>query len=126
MQAKELTAITTATASSELTDAIRAAARADALYATRLTVPSLGVTVQDGLLFEGGRLIVPTDRALRTRILAECHDAVTGAHFGRDKTLSAVQARFRWVGLATDVEQYVASCDACQRNKPSQQLTPAC
>ena len=49
---------------------------------------------------------------------------MTGAHFGRDKTLSAVQARFRWVGLATDVEQYVASCDACQRNKPSQQLTP--
>ena len=123
-QAKELTAITTATASSELIEAIRDAARADAHYATGVAIPTLGVTVRDGLQFEDARLIVPADRALRTRILAECHDAATGAHFGRDKTLSAVQARFRWVGLATDVEQYVASCDACQRNKPSQQLTP--
>jgi transposase InsO family protein len=26
--------------------------------------------------------------------------------------------------MAADVDRYVASCDACQRNKPSQQLTP--
>ena len=32
--------------------------------------------------------------------------------------------RFTWAGLSTDVERYVASCNSCQRNKPSQQLTP--
>jgi transposase InsO family protein len=75
-------------------------------------------------LFDGSRLCVPNDAALRTRLLAECHDSVTGAHFGRDKTLEAVKARFSWDGLASDVDRYVATCDACQRNKPSQQATP--
>ena len=38
--------------------------------------------------------------------------------------LAAAQARFEWRGMATDVEQYVLTCDACQRNKHSKQLTP--
>ena len=76
-----------------------------------------------GILFDDTRMLVPADAELRTSILAACHDDTTGAHFGRDKTLEAVRRRFTWPGMATDVERYVASCDACQRNKPSQQLT---
>ena len=33
------------------------------------------------------------------------------------------QKRFAWRGMASDVEQYVLTCDACQRNKHSKQLT---
>ena len=109
---------------SKLTADIRKAAAADAAYVALLAAPPLGREVLGGLLFDDGRLCVPNDAALRTRILAECHDAVTGAHFGRDKTLEAVKSRFSWDGLTSAVEQYVATCDACQRNKPSQQLTP--
>ena len=70
-----------------------------------------------GLLWTavGSRLVVPDDLALRTRILGQCHDSVTGAHFGRDKTLAAVQQRFAWRGLDTDVGNYVANCDSCQQ-----------
>jgi transposase InsO family protein len=109
---------------SKLTADIRKAAAADAAYIALLAAPPLGREVLGGLLFDDGRLCVPNDAALRTRILAECHDSVTGAHFGRDKTLEAVKSRFSWEGLTSAVEQYVATCDACQRNKPSQQLTP--
>ena len=35
-----------------------------------------------------------------------------------------MQKRFDWPGLSGDVERYVSTCDSCQRNKPSQQLTP--
>ena len=122
--AASLASIALTRITSELTAAIRKAASADAAYAASLAAPPFGLVVLGELLFDGSRLRVPSNAALRTRILAECHDAVTGAHFGRDKTLEAVKARFSWDGLASDVDRYVATCDACQRNKPSQQATP--
>ena len=110
--------------SSSLTSDLRVAAALDPAYVAQLAAPPMNHDVVGGLLFDGDRLCVPDDLQLRTRILAECHDAVTGAHFGRDKTLDAVKSRFAWDGLATAVDKYVATCDACQRNKPSQQSTP--
>jgi len=109
-----------------LSQSILNAAAADATYCLLVSDPPADTQVQGGLLWDssGTRLYVPNDSVIRTRILAHCHDDPTGAHFGRDKTLAAVQQRFRWAGLTTDVELYVSTCDACQRNKPSQQLTP--
>ena len=116
----------TAVVDPQLSAAVGRAALLDASYAVLLADPPLDTRVHEGLLWDlsGAIMYVPNDRALRTRLLAMCHDDATGAHFGRDKTLNAVQQRFRWRGLTTDVEAYVETCDACQRNKPSQQRTP--
>ena len=124
LEEAQVAEITATTITSELTAVIRTAAAADATYQQLVKQPPPTAVVREGLVYQGDRLMVPADRALRTRLLAECHDTPTGAHFGRDKLLSTMQARFIWTGLATDAEQYVATCDACQRNKPSQQLTP--
>jgi transposase InsO family protein len=107
-----------------LTQRIVAAARDDAAYQQWLANPPAGLEAVHGMLFDDTRMVVPADAALRTAILTACHDEITGVHFGRDKTLAAVQRRFTWKGLSADVERYVASCDSCQRNKPSRQLTP--
>ena len=105
--------------------AMREAAAADEEYQRWLQAPPPGLTAEGGLLFDSThRMLVPLGAALRTRILAEHHDSVTGAHCGRDRMLAAMQRRFDWRGMATDVEQYVLTCDACQRNKHSKQLTP--
>ena len=79
------------------------------------------INVRGGFLYHGDRLYLPNDSALRTRILQECHDAPTGGHFGKDKTIEQVKRRFYWPGMDKLIIQYVTSCDACQRNKPSQQ-----
>ena len=81
--------------------------------------------VRHGLVYVGDtdRLYVPADAALKTRILHECHDAPTAGHLGKDKTLEQVKRRFYWPRMDADVLQYVRTCDACQRNKPSQQAT---
>jgi len=107
-----------------LAERIVAAAAADSAYQQRVADAPAGLTVAGGLLYEGMRLVVPNDAALRTALLAECHDSITAGHAGRDKTLQMMQSRFSWPGMSTDVAQYVVSCDSCQRNKPSQQLTP--
>jgi Integrase zinc binding domain/Chromo (CHRromatin Organisation MOdifier) domain len=108
-----------------LANAARRAAASDSEYQRWLRSPPEGMQVSRDLLFDGQlRLRVPVDRALRTRILAELHDSVTGAHCGRDRMLAEAQRRFEWRGMANDVEQYVLTCDACQRNKHSKQLKP--
>ena len=69
------------------------------------------------------RLYIPNDVALRTRLMHECHDAPTSGHLGKDKTIAQVKRRFYWPRMDAEIVQYVTSCDACQRNKPSQQST---
>ena len=39
---------------------------------------------------------------------------------GMDKTLEMISRNFYWLGMAEDIEDYVRSCDDCQRNKASQ------
>jgi hypothetical protein len=105
--------------------AVRRAATADEEYQRWLQSPPTDTHVHRGLLFvKGGQLRVPAQAVLRTRIMAELHDSPTGAHCGRDRMLAEAQSRFEWRGMAGDIEQYVLTCDACQRNKHSKQLTP--
>src|SRR5262249_52291649 len=55
----------------------------------------------------------------KDRIIRECHvSAVGGSHFGRDKTCDKVTERYYWIGIQDDVEDFIGSCDACQRNNP--------
>lgn len=107
-----------------LMQAARRAAKGDAEYMRLLQAPGTDMSAENGLLFHRWRMCVPADAALRTRILSELHDSPTGGHCGRDRMLAEVQQRFEWKGMARDVEQYVLTCDACQRNKHSKQLKP--
>ena len=118
---------------------IREAAKADRQYklwldkATASVPITLGVSwlaskemrMENGLLYQTGighnRLIVPNDRPLRTRILHEMHDGLLSAHFGRDATVNRTKQRFYWSGLDAWVAEYISGCEACQRNKPSNQ-----
>ena len=38
-------------------------------------------------------------------------------HYDVARTQALVEHYFQWLGLATTMEKYVRSCDACQRNK---------
>eukprot|EP00961_Rhodomonas_salina_P214213 2892746-Rhodomonas_salina.2 len=55
-------------------------------------------------------------------ILHELHDAPLGSHFGEDKTYHELRQRYMWPHQQHHVEQYVRSCDACQKNKASHRL----
>lgn len=106
-------------------EAMRRAAAADEEYQRWLKEPPPDTHANRALLYDRvGRLRVPADEEIRTRILAELHDSTTGAHCGRDRMLAEAQKRFEWRGMANDVEQYATTCDACQRNKHSKQLRP--
>jgi len=84
--------------------------------------PTDAAQVKDGRLYYKHRLYIPNDRTLKTRILHECHDTALAEHLGRDKTIEQVKRRFYWPKMDDDIEAYVISCDACQRNKPSHRV----
>ena len=110
--------------SSPIATAIAHAATADPNYQRELKrsrAPSDPHRIEGGLLFLDERLCLPSSSELRTLLMREAHDAATGGHLGKDKTLEQLKRRFHWTGMDAEVHRYVTTCDACQRNKPSQQ-----
>jgi hypothetical protein len=70
-----------------------------------------------------GRIFISSGAAqLKAVILRESHDAPTGGHFGAAKTIELVSRRFVWTNMHAEIRHYVATCLACQSNKPSTQL----
>ncbi|GAA5959299.1 hypothetical protein JCM10213_008100 [Rhodosporidiobolus nylandii] len=77
---------------------------------------SPGFSVENGLiLFEGNRIVIPKDKTIKEALLHDAHDAL--GHLGAKKTLSALSLSFFWPRMATEVIEYVSSCDGCQRHK---------
>jgi hypothetical protein len=61
------------------------------------------------------KLVVP--KSLRDELLLWAHDSVVSGHFGRDKTLGKLKAKYYWPGLRADTEAWIKTCLACQSRK---------
>jgi hypothetical protein len=71
--------------------------------------------IQDACLLYKGRLVVPEDNNLRTKLLWFIYAALDTAHPGKTKTFQLIAPRYYWKGLRADVERYVANCYECRR-----------
>ncbi|CAF3858733.1 unnamed protein product [Rotaria magnacalcarata] len=61
---------------------------------------------------------VPTGY-IRSDIMKIYHDTpANGAHFGRDKTLQKIKARYYWNNMNNDICNYIKSCIRCNQNNP--------
>ncbi|GAX73440.1 hypothetical protein CEUSTIGMA_g892.t1 [Chlamydomonas eustigma] len=82
---------------------------------------------RDSLWYFKDRICVPSDPALRLRLLHEYHDTPTSGHPGYLKTLNSIASYYWWPHMTRTVKSYVSSCATlatCQRIKPSTQLPP--
>ncbi|PLW26160.1 hypothetical protein PCANC_27366 [Puccinia coronata f. sp. avenae] len=73
-----------------------------------------GITTADGLVYNQGRIEVPTGNDIRRQILRSRHDNRLAGHPGRARTLALVRRCFTWPSLKKFVNQYVDGCDLCQ------------
>ncbi|CAF3904830.1 unnamed protein product [Rotaria sordida] len=56
---------------------------------------------------------------IRRDIMKIYHDTqANGAHFGRDKTITKIKARYYWNTMSSDITNYVKSCVRCNQNNP--------
>ncbi|KAI7957765.1 hypothetical protein MJO29_005982 [Puccinia striiformis f. sp. tritici] len=76
-------------------------------------------TTRDGVLYNGGRIEVPSDNLIKTEILRSRHNSKLAGHPGRVKTLMLVKQSFTWPLLKSFVNRYVDGCASCQRVKPT-------
>ena len=53
------------------------------------------------------------------KALRMAHHGPIAGHFGRDRTLQAIQVRLDWPGIVKDVNELSASCPICQKNGPA-------
>ncbi|KAG6464946.1 hypothetical protein O3G_MSEX014832 [Manduca sexta] len=83
-----------------------------------------GFILSDGILYRYGPeeedeetacLVVPEHE--RSKVLADYHDAATAGHFGVDRTLHRLRARYYWPGMKQSVADYIKRCVDCQRYK---------
>ena len=92
--------------------------------------------VRNDLLYFGlygqatrNRLCIPLDARLpddsmtiRQALVYDVHDSkASGGHLGIDKTLDKLTTYYYWPNMTRYVKRYIATCDICQRIKPSQQ-----
>ncbi|KAL4324042.1 hypothetical protein GQ457_11G007640 [Hibiscus cannabinus] len=81
-------------------------------------------TEQEGLVVFKGRIVIPKELALRSRLLWEYHDSKLGGHAGVNRTYRRLSASFYWAGMRNEVRDYVRQCQTCQRMK-IESLSPA-
>lgn len=74
---------------------------------------------QDGLLWkqDEGTMVLVLPSTMIAEVMSLCHDVPSTGHQGVSRPLSRVKERFYWYTLSTDVQNYVASCAVCNRNK---------
>lgn len=70
------------------------------------------------------RLVVGPDKQLRKDILQLWHDAPAGGHSGIDNTYRRLTTLFWWKETREEVQNYVKTCDICQRHKYDNALYP--
>ena len=79
------------------------------------------MTPRNGLIYRGNQLYIPGYPDIKKTIIKEIHQGFGGGHFRFKKTLEKVKRNYYWEKMGTSVEDFIKSCDTCQRTKSSMQ-----
>ena len=67
------------------------------------------LTIVDGLLAKGSRIVIPTD------MRQDCLETLHTPHLGLQKTLLRARASVFWPGMTADIKAQISNCSACQK-----------
>jgi hypothetical protein len=76
-----------------------------------------GYEYKQGILLYNGRLVISSKSQLIPLMLKEFHATPQGGHSGFYKTYRRIAANVFWSGMKGAIQDYVKSCDVCQRQK---------
>jgi hypothetical protein len=72
-------------------------------------------SMEAGLLFYQGHIVVPDDEELKRDLIATFHDSPIVGHPGQQRTLELISRRYYWPGMRSKIFHYVDTCETCQR-----------
>lgn len=76
------------------------------------------LTIQDGLIFKGERLVVPA--SARQDMQSKIH----ASHIGIQSCLRRARESLYWPGMNREIEQYISRCDTCNSQSQAQAREP--
>jgi hypothetical protein len=84
-----------------------------------------GFIMNNGILYRydpdddqtNAQLVIPERE--RMTIFKENHDSPVAGHYGVEKTVQKIAAKYYWPGMRHDISKYVKGCLKCQRYKSS-------
>nr|GFA58881.1 putative reverse transcriptase domain-containing protein [Tanacetum cinerariifolium] len=71
----------------------------------------------DGVVWFEDRLCLPSDQALREKVMTEAHSSPFTVHPGSTKMYRDLKQYFLWNGMKQDVATFVSKCMTCQQVK---------
>src|SRR5688572_13341101 len=77
-----------------------------------------GYEVKHGTLYKrvkDGRIMRVLKEDEIDTIMFIMHNHEIGGHFGKDTTYEKIKTRYYWKGMYKDIEEYIKTCDTCQR-----------
>jgi hypothetical protein len=74
-------------------------------------------SMEAGLLFYQGRIVVPDNEELKRDLMVAFHDSPISGHPGQQRTLELISHRYYWPGMWAKIFHYVETCETCQRIK---------
>ena len=78
---------------------------------------------KNDILWYKGRIYLNSNSKFKVKAIKESHDSPAVGHVGFFKSYYNARRSFFWKGMQKDIQQYVAECDNCQRNKSENVLT---
>ena len=76
---------------------------------------------QDGFLLFKNLIYIPNDDSIKLQLLRLHHDSPVAGHYGMAKTFELLSRNYYWPRQRSFVNDYVASCEVCKRNKTPRQ-----
>jgi hypothetical protein len=109
-------AVDTPAESTDLHKLIRQGYDLDPKYTHPEKLPLIFLS-KKGLWWRRDKLAIPAAYDLRKTLMREAHDAKYSGHLGFKKTYDLLHRHYWWPGMRKDVQNYVQTCESCQRNK---------
>ena len=87
------------------------------------TKKSAQFEINNGLIYvkNSNRLYIPDTDTLHPDLVHEYHDINIAGHLGNSKTYANLSREFYWPNMWDTVQQYISSCEICQRTKSTNQ-----
>ena len=77
-----------------------------------------------GIIRHKGKILVGNNPDLRIKLITTLHSSPVGGHSGQRATYQRIKSIFYWPGLKASVENFIAACPICQREKHESCLQP--
>ena len=74
-----------------------------------------GYSLDNGLLKQQDRLVVA--ESVYIDLITALHCTLAIAHLSKNKTRALIKERYYWLGMDSDIDQFVSNCHTCRRSK---------